>query len=199
MGIAALAQNQTLVLASASPRRLDLLRQAGVEPDRVAATDIDESPLKDETPRQLALRLAIGKARAGAEATPGAFVIGADTMVALGSRLFGKPVDEADARRMIGRLSGRAHKVVSGVAVVAPDGRVASRVSETRVRWKRLTQAEIDGFIASGEWEGVAGAYRIQGRAEAFVLDIQGSYSGIVGLPLYETLALLEGLGYRAR
>ena len=199
MGITALAQNQTLVLASTSPRRLDLLRQAGVEPDRVAATDIDESPLKDETPRQLALRLAIGKARAGAEATPGAFVIGADTMVALGSRLFGKPVDEADARRMIGRLSGRAHKVVSGVAVVAPDGRVASRVSETRVRWKRLTQAEIDGFIASGEWEGVAGAYRIQGRAEAFVLDIQGSYSGIVGLPLYETLALLEGLGYRAR
>jgi septum formation protein len=113
--------------------------------------------------------------------------------------MFGKPVDETDARRMIGRLSGRAHKVVSGVAVIAPDGRVASRVSETRVRWKRLTQAEIDGFIASGEWQGVAGAYRIQGRAEAFVLDIQGSYSGIVGLPLYETLALLEGLGYRAR
>jgi septum formation protein len=199
MGIAALAQKQTLVLASASPRRLDLLRQAGVEPDRVAATDIDESPLKDETSRQLALRLAIGKAQAGAEAAPGAFVIGADTMVALGRRLFGKPEHEADARRMIGLLSGRAHKVVSGVAVVAPDGRVASRVSETRVRWKRLTPAEIDGFIASGEWQGVAGAYRIQGQAEAFVLDIQGSYSGIVGLPLYETLALLGGLGYRAR
>lgn len=199
MGIAALAQNQTLVLASASPRRLDLLRQAGVEPDQVAATDIDESPLTDETPRQLALRLAIDKARAGAEAAPGAFVIGADTMVALGRRLFGKPEHETDARRMIGLLSGRAHKVVSGVAVVAPDGRVASRVSETRVRWKRLTPAEVDGFIASGEWQGVAGAYRIQGRAEAFVLDIQGSYSGIVGLPLYETLALLEGLGYRAR
>jgi septum formation protein len=199
MGITALALKQTLVLASASPRRLDLLRQAGVEPDHVAATDIDESPLKDETPRQLALRLAIGKARVGAQAAPGAYVIGADTMVALGSRLFGKPEHEADARRMIGLLSGRAHKVISGVAVVSPDGRVASRLSETRVRWKRLTQAEIDGFIASDEWRGVAGAYRIQGRAEAFVLDIQGSYSGIVGLPLYETLALLEGLGYRAR
>ena len=199
MGIATLASNQTLVLASASPRRLDLLRQAGIEPDRVAATDIDESPLKDETPRQLALRLAVGKARAGAAAAPGAFVIGADTMVALGRRLFGKPEHEADARRMIGLLSGRAHKVVSGVAVVAPDGRVAARVSETRLRWKRLTPAEIDAFIASGEWQGVAGAYRIQGRAEAFALDIQGSYSGIVGLPLYETLALLEGMGYRAR
>jgi septum formation protein len=199
MGIESLASHQTLVLASASPRRLDLLRQAGVEPDRVVATDIDETPLKDETPRQLALRLAIGKARAGAQGAPGAFVIGADTMVALGRRLFGKPENETDARRMIGLLSGRAHKVVSGVAVVAPDGRVASRLSETRVRWKRLTEAQIDSFIASGEWQGVAGAYRIQGRAEAFAIDIQGSYSGIVGLPLYETLALLEGLGYRAR
>jgi septum formation protein len=199
MGIAALVRHQTLVLASASPRRLDLLRQAGVEPDSVLATDIDESPLKDETPRRMALRLAIDKARAGAAAAPGAFVIGSDTMVALGRRLFGKPEHEADARRMIGLLSGRAHKVVSGVAVVAPDGRVASRVAETRLRWKRLTQAEIDAFIASGEWQGVAGGYRIQGRAEAFAIDIQGSYSGIVGLPLYETLALLEGLGYRAR
>jgi septum formation protein len=194
-----LVRHQTLVLASASPRRLDLLRQAGVEPDSVLATDIDESPLKDETPRQLTLRLAIGKAQAGAAATPGAFVIGADTMVALGRRLFGKPEHEADARRMISLLSGRAHKVLSGVAVVAPDGRVAARVSETRLRWKRLTPAEIDAFIASGEWQGVAGGYRIQGRAEAFAIDIQGSYSGIVGLPLYETLALLEGLGYRAR
>ncbi len=186
-----------LVLASASPRRLDLLRQVGLEPDRVAATDLDETPARDETPRQLAQRLAVAKA--GAAAADDAYVLGADTVVALGSRIFGKPRDEADARRMIGLLSGRAHKVLTGVAVRAPDGRIASRLSETRMRWKRLTPDEIDRFIDSGEWRGVAGAYRIQGRAAAFTLSLQGSYSGVVGLPLYETLALLEGLGYRAR
>ncbi len=186
-----------LVLASASPRRLDLLRQVGIEPDRVSPADIDETILRDETPRQAALRLAIGKARAAGEG--GAFVIGADTVVALGRRIFGKPADEADARRMIGLLSGRAHRVLTGVAVRAPDGRIASRLSETRLQWKRLTAAEIDAFLASGEWRGVAGGYRIQGRAAAFVLELQGSYSGVVGLPLYETLALLEGLGCRRR
>jgi septum formation protein len=186
-----------LILASASPRRLDLLRQAGLEPDRVLPAEIDESPLKDETPRQLALRLAIGKARAGAAVSPGAFVIGSDTVVALGRRVFGKPRDEAEARKMIGLLQGRAHKVLTGVAVQGPDGRVASRLSETRLRWKRLTSREIDAFIATGEWQGVAGGYRIQGRAAAFTLELQGSYTGVVGLPLYETLALLEGLGYR--
>jgi septum formation protein len=186
-----------LILASASPRRLDLLRQAGIEPDSVLPAEIDESPLKDETPRQLALRLAIGKARAGAVMSPGAFIIGSDTVVALGRRVLGKPRDEAEARRMIGLLEGRAHKVLTGVAVQAPDGRVASRLSETRLRWKRLSSQEIDTFIATGEWQGVAGGYRIQGRAAAFTLELQGSYTGVVGLPLYETLALLEGLGYR--
>jgi septum formation protein len=186
-----------LVLASASPRRLDLLRQVGVEPDRVAPADVDESPLKGESPRQLALRLALAKAAAVAE--PDAYVIGADTVVALGLRVFGKPADEAEARRMLAKLSGRAHRVLTGVAVRAPDGRVASRLSETRLRWKRLTAAEIDALAASGEWRGVAGGYRIQGRAAGFTLELQGSYSGVVGLPLYETLALLEGLGYRGR
>jgi septum formation protein len=186
-----------LVLASASPRRLDLLRQAGLEPDQVLATDIDEAPLKEEPPRQLAVRLACEKAKAGAALAPGAFVIGSDTVVALGRRVFGKPADESDARRMIGLLQGRAHKVLTGVAVHAPDGRLSSRVTETRLRWKRLTPREIDAFIACGEWQEVAGGYRIQGRAAAFTLDLQGSYTGVVGLPLYETLALLEGLGYR--
>jgi septum formation protein len=186
-----------LVLASASPRRLDLLRQVGLEPDRVVSTDVDESPLKGETPRQLALRLALAKAEAAAE--PGAYVIAADTVVALGRRVFGKPEDEAEARRMLNLLSGRAHRVLTGVAVRAPDGRVASRLSETRLRWKRLSPHEIDGLLLSGEWRGVAGGYRIQGRAAGFTLDLQGSYSGVVGLPLYETLALLEGLGYRGR
>lgn len=188
-----------LILASASPRRLDLLRQVGLAPDRVIATDIDETPLRDETPRQMAARLAIEKAQAGARLQPGAFVIAADTVVALGRRVFSKPQSEADARRMLGLLSGRAHRVFTGVAVHAPDGRVAHRLSETRLRWKRLTAADIDGLMAQGEWRGVAGGYRIQGRAAAVILELQGSYTGVVGLPLYETLALLEGLGYRAR
>ena len=191
--------NALLVLASASPRRLDLLRQVGLEPHRVAPADIDESPLKGEAPRQLAVRLALAKAQAAAASEPGAYVIGADTVVALGSRVFGKPQDEAEARRMLSRLSGRAHRVLTGVAVRAPDGRIASRLSETRLRWKRLTAAEIDALLQSGEWRGVAGGYRIQGRAAGFTLELQGSYTGVVGLPLYETLALLEGLGYRGR
>lgn len=189
----------SFVLASASPRRLDLLRQVGLEPDRIVVTNLDESPLKDETPRQLALRLAQAKAEAAAVSEPGAYVLGADTVVALGRRVFGKPEDEAAARRMLGRLSGHAHRVLTGVAVRAPDGRVASRLSETRLRWKRLSTAEVDALVGSGEWRGVAGGYRIQGRAAGFTLELQGSYSGVVGLPLYETLALLEGLGYRGR
>ena len=188
-----------LVLASASPRRLDLLRQVGLDPDRIVPTDIDESPLKNETPRQLALRLAYAKAEAVAACEPGAYVVGADTVVALGRRVFGKPADEAEARRMLGRLSGRAHRVLTGVAVRAPDGRIALRLSETRLRWKRLSAADIEALVDSGEWRGVAGAYRIQGRAAGLTLELQGSYSGVVGLPLYETLALLEGLGYRGR
>jgi septum formation protein len=186
-----------LVLASASPRRLDLLRQVGVEPGRVIPADLDERALPQETPRQLALRLAQDKARAVAQAHPGAFVIGADTVVALGRRVFGKPRDEGEAHRMIGRLSGRAHRVLTAVAVAAPDGRLSSRLSESKVVFKRLTERELSGLVACGEWQGAAGGYRIQGRAAGAVLSLQGSYSGIVGLPLYETLALLEGLGWR--
>ena len=185
------------MLASASPRRLDLLRQVGLEPDQILATDIDETALQDETPPQLALRLAVGKAKAGGEQAPEAFVIGADTVVAVGRRILGKPRDEADARRMIGLLQGRAHRVLTGVAVRAPDGRISSRLSETRLRWKRLPKPQIEAFLRTGEWQGVAGGYRIQGHAAGFTLELQGSYTGVVGLPLYETLALLEGLGYR--
>jgi septum formation protein len=188
-----------LVLASASPRRLDLLRQAGVAPDRVISADIDESPKASETPRLLALRLAREKALAGAALAPGAFVLAADTVVALGRRVFGKPSDEADARRMLELLSGRAHRVLTGVAVCAPDGRVSVRLSETRLQWKRLTPQELAALLESGEWQGVAGGYRIQGLAAAFTMELQGSYTGVVGLPLYETLALLQGLGYRVR
>lgn len=186
-----------LVLASASPRRLELLRQVGIEPDRVVPADIDESPLKDETPRRMALRLARGKAMAGAAAAPGAYVLAADTVVALGRRVMGKPLDAGQARHWLQLMSGRAHRVLSGVAVVVPDGRVAARVGEARIIFKRLTPGEIDAYLASGEWEGKAGGYGVQGRAGAFVTSLQGSYTAVVGLPLYETLALLEGLGFR--
>ena len=187
-----------LVLASASPRRLELLRQIGVEPDVVAALDLDETPERDETAPRMVERLARAKALAGREAHAGSFVLGADTTVAVGRRLLGKPADEAEARRMLRLLSGRAHRVYTGVAVAAPDGRVAARVSETRLQVKRLAEAELDAFLEAGEWRGVAGGYQIQGRAAAFVRGLHGSYSGVMGLPLFETRALLDGLGWRA-
>ena len=186
-----------LVLASASPRRLELLRQAGIEPDRVSPADLDEAPLRDETPRQLALRLAEAKVALVAAANPDAYVLGSDTVVALGRRVFGKPEDETQARRMLSLLSGRAHRVLTAVAVRAPNRRAASRLSESKVTFKRFSVQDLDGLIACGEWQGVAGGYRIQGRAAAVALSLQGSYSGIVGLPLYETLSLLDGLGWR--
>jgi septum formation protein len=187
-----------LVLASASPRRLELLRQVGIEPDAVDPADINEDPGKDETPRRLALRLALGKAGAVAVRHTDKYVLGSDTLVAVGTRILNKPQDEAEARRMLGLLSGRAHKVITGVAVIAPGGREASRLVETRVRFKRLTDAEIDGFISTGDWRDAAGGYKIHQRAGGFVTDISGSYSAVVGLPLYETRMLLEGLGWRS-
>jgi septum formation protein len=187
-----------LVLASASPRRLDLLAQIGLKPDRIDPSDIDERPLGSEPPRRLALRLAREKAAAAAARSPGAFILAADTVVALGRRLLGKAEDEAEARAWLDLLSGRAHRVFTGVAVIAPGGRSGARVGEARVHFKRLTTAEVDAYIAAEEWRGKAGAYAIQGRAGGFVTAIQGSYSAIVGLPLYETRVLLEGVGLRA-
>ena len=186
-----------LVLASASPRRLDLLRQVGIEPDRTLATDIDETWPKAETPRLHAVRLAGEKAAAGAAAEPGAFVLAADTVVAVGRRVLPKTDSEDEARACLKLLSGRAHKVLTAVAVVAPAGRMASRLVETRVRFKRLTDQEVDAYLESGEWRGKAGGYGVQGRAGAFVTELQGSYTAVVGLPLYETLGLLQGLGWR--
>ena len=186
-----------LVLASASPRRLELLAQIGVAPDAVLATDVDETPQRDELARRLVERLAALKAQAAHAARPDAYVLAADTTVAVGRRILGKPEDEADARRMLALLSGRAHRVLTGVAAMAPDGRLAERISETRLQVKRLTPAETDACIASGEWRGVAGGYRVQGRFGACVRALSGSYTGVVGLPLYETRAVLEGLGWR--
>jgi len=190
------APRPVFVLASASPRRLVLLRGIGLEPDQVDTADIDETPLAGETARRLALRLARAKAAATAARHPEAFVLAADTVVALGRRLLGKPEDEADAARMLGLISGRAHRVLTAVAVLAPGGRAGARLSETRVQFKRLTVSEIAAYVASREWEGKAGGYGVQGRAGAFVTALSGSYTGVVGLPLYETRALLVGLGY---
>ena len=184
-----------LVLASASPRRLELLKQIGIEPDAVDAAELDEAPLADETPRRLALRLAIAKAMEVAARHPGAFVIAADTVVSVGRRIMPKAADAAEVRDCLKLLSGRAHRVLTGVAVAAPDGRVASRLVESRVHFKRLSQAEVDAYLACGEGEGKAGGYAVQGRAAALVMSLQGSYSGVVGLPLYETSSLLTGLG----
>ena len=186
-----------LVLASASPRRLELLRQVGIEPDRVDPADIDETPLRDETPRRLVARLALGKAQAVAARHPAAHVLAADTIVAVGRRILGKPEHEADARRMLTLLSGRPHKVLTGVAVIAPGGRTASRVVESRITFKRITDRELDAFIAGGDWTDASGGYKIHRLAGAFVTDISGSYTSVVGLPLYETLNLLGGLGWR--
>jgi septum formation protein len=188
-----------LVLASASPRRCELLAQAGVTPDLISPCDLDETPAPGEAPRRLAARLALAKARVAAQAHADAFVLAADTVVALGRRVMGKPDDEAQARDMLGHLSGRGHRVITGVAVRAPDGREAARLAEARVRFKRLDAEDVSALVGSGEWRGVAGGYRIQGRAGACVMDIVGSYTAVVGLPLYESLCLLRGLGWRAR
>jgi septum formation protein len=186
-----------LVLASSSPRRLELLRQVGIEPDHVDPADIDETPGRDETPRRLVERLAIEKAQAVSVRHPQAYVLAADTIVAVGRRILGKPVDEAEARRMIRMLSGRAHKALTGVAVIAPNGKVASRLVEARISFKRITDQELDRFIAGGDWTDASGAYKIHKLAGAFVTNLQGSFTTVVGLPLYETVGLLEGLGWR--
>ena len=170
----------------------------GVTPDRILAADIDESPLPSETPRLLAARLARAKAQAARERESGGFILAADTVVAVGRRVLPKAETEDEARRCLALLSGRAHRVLTGVCVLAPDGRAAQRLSESRVHFKRLAKAEVTAYIAADEWRGKAGGYAIQGLAGAFVCALQGSYSGVVGLPLYETRCLLDGLGYRA-
>ena len=185
-----------LVLASASPRRLALLRQVGIAPDAVAPAALDEAPRPRELPADYVRRVARDKAAAVAPRHGDAFVLAADTVVALGRRILPKAEDEATARDCLRRLSGRRHRVLGAVVVVAPDGRRAERLVATTVTFKRLTAAEIAAYLASGEWRGKAGGYAIQGRAAAFIPRLNGSYPNVVGLPLTETLALLTGLGY---
>ena len=185
-----------LVLASASPRRLALLAQIGIAPDAVIPSDIDETPLRDEPPRVHAGRLAREKAQAVAAAEPDAFVLAADTVVACGRRILPKTLDRAEAERCLRLLSGRTHRVYTGLCL-AGDGRFSCRVVTTKVGIKRLSETEIAAYLDSGEWDGKAGGYAIQGLAAAFVREISGSYSSVVGLPLYETAQLLTGRGYR--
>ena len=184
-----------LVLASASPRRLDLLRQIALEPDLVDAAEVDETPLKDETPRRLALRLAREKADAVAARHAGSYVLAADTVVALGRRVLPKAESPDEVRRCLELLSGRAHRVLTGLCVVTPEGRRGLRLVESRVHFKRLAASDISSYLSSAEGLGKAGGYAIQGRAGAFVTALQGSYSSVVGLPLYEVSNLLAGLG----
>ncbi len=185
-----------LILASASPRRLALLAQIGVVPDAVRAADLDETPAKGELPRAHALRLAREKAASIAATEAGGLVLAADTVVARGRRILPKAETDAEVRACLALLSGRAHRVYTAVALVVPGGAMHERVSETRVAFKRLSSAEIDAYLASGEGRGKAGGYAIQGHAAAFVRLLTGSYSGVVGLPLFEVASLLGGLGF---
>jgi septum formation protein len=185
------------VLASSSPRRLELLRQIGLEPDRIDPAAIDESVRPGELPPDHAVRLAQEKARAVIPRHPGAFILAADTVVACGRRILPKTEDEASARSCLELLSGRRHRVHGAIVLVDPAGRLVSRRIDSQVAFKRLSEAEIRAYLRTGEWQGKAGGYAIQGRAAALIRWLCGSYTNIVGLPLFETAQLLAGRGYR--
>jgi len=191
-----------LVLASASPRRLALIEQVGISPDLLNPVDIDESPMKRESPRALSLRLARQKAHAARGAAlvrnlgDNVFILAADTVVSLGRRVVDKPESADEAREALLLLSGRAQRVFTSIALVRPDVRERSKVVDTKVRFKRLSREDIDAYLLSDEWRGKAGGYAAQGIAGAFIVKIVGSYSNIVGLPLYETMTMLGGEGF---
>jgi septum formation protein len=191
-----------LVLASASPRRMQLLEQVGLTLDLLNPTDIDETPRRRESPRRLSIRLADEKAKVAITAPlvkalgPNTYIVAADTVVGMGRRVLPKPANAEEAMDCLKLLTGRAHWVYSTVTIVAPGGKTSTRCCETKIRFKRLSRDEMQTYIASEEWRGKAGGYAIQGRAAAFVRYIAGSHSGVVGLPLYETLHLLEGAGF---
>jgi septum formation protein len=193
---------QKLILASGSPRRLDLLNQAGIEPDRLMPMDLDESPKRSEHPRSLARRLSGEKAEAAhalvrADSNwQGSFILAADTVVAVGRRILGQPEFAEEASSSLHLLSGRSHRVYTGICLITPDGTSRHKVVDTKVRFKRLTGVEIAAYIDSGQWRGKAGGYAIQGFAGTFVQKITGSYTAIVGLPLLEAIQLLTGEGY---
>ncbi len=184
----------SLILASASPRRRELLTRLGVTPDGITPADIDETPIKAELPRTYAIRMAREKALAVKGGT--SHVLAGDTVVACGRRILPKAEDESTARRCLQLLSGRRHRVLCAIALAGPDGSLREKLSETQLKFKRLTEGEIDAYIVSGEWHGKAGGYAIQGTAEALIPWIQGSHSGVIGLPLYETRNVLKAAGF---
>ena len=183
-----------LILASASPRRLDLLARVGVVPDAVVPAEIDETPLRGELPIPYARRIAAAKAAASAH--PNALVLAADTVVAAGRRILPKTESEEEARAALSLLSGRRHRVHSAVTLIDASGKARHRLVTSIVAFKHLSEAELTAYLASGEWHGKAGGYAIQGRAEALIRMLSGSWSNVVGLPLYETRALLRTAGY---
>lgn len=193
---------QRLILASGSPRRLDLLAQAGITPDRLLPMDLDETPRRAEHPRSLARRLAQDKAEAAFQvvrtdpAWAGSYILAADTVVAVGRRILGKPEYLEEASSSLHLLSGRSHWVYTGICVITPQSTTRIKVVETKVRFKRLSNIELKGYLASGEWRGKAGGYGIQGFAGTFIQKLVGSYTAVVGLPLFETVQLLTGEGY---
>lgn len=193
---------QRLILASGSPRRLDLLAQAGITPDKLLPMDLDETPRRAEHPRSLARRLAQDKAEAAFQvvrtdpAWAGSYILAADTVVAVGRRILGKPEYLEEASSSLHLLSGRSHWVYTGVCVITPQSTTRIKVVETKVRFKRLSGIELKNYLASGEWRGKAGGYGIQGFAGTFIQKLQGSYTAVVGLPLFETVQLLTGEGY---
>lgn len=186
-----------LILASASPRRVELLKQIGITPAEIIPADIDETPLRGELPRDLALRLAEGKARAIASDHSDAFILAADTVVGSGRRILDKAEDEAYARECLEALSGRRHHVYGGIALITPGGDCVTRLVDTVVQFKKLSSGEVDEYIASGEWDGKAGGYAIQGLAATYIKFIRGSHSNVVGLSLYDTMKMLSGAGYK--
>jgi septum formation protein len=188
-----------LILASSSPRRLELLSQIGIVPDEILPADIDETPLGGEKPKDLALRLAKGKALKVHETRPGAFILAADTVVACGRRILGKPEDETEARQFLSLLSGRRHAVISGLCVIGPGGRLRARACESKVAFRPLTKADIDAYIEGGDWKGKAGGYGIQGYAATFVKFLSGSYSNVMGLSLYDAMQMLTATGYNRK
>lgn len=185
-----------LVLASASPRRLELLARIGIVPDAIIPAAIDETPGKTERPNAYACRMAAAKAAAIADTAPGALILGADTVVAVGRRILPKAENEEQAKACLTLLSGRRHRVHSALTLFDGEGRARHRLSTTIVAFKHLGDQEIAAYLASGEWRGKAGGYAIQGRAEALVRSLAGSHSGVMGLPLFETRALLRAAGY---
>ena len=203
--IAPMIGRPKLVLASGSPRRLGLLNQAGIEPDSLKPTEVDEIPKKGELPRAVATRLARAKADSALESVRldeelrGAYVVAADTVVAVGRRVMPKAETLDEAAQCLRLLSGRNHRVYTGVCLVTPKESFRQRLVETRVRFKRLTKEDLEAYLASGEWRGKAGGYAVQGLAGSFVVKIVGSYTNVVGLPLYETTTLLLGEGYPIR